>query len=80
MQTGQGFAVVIKETGDIFDGNGRIKTWILEGAAVHTSIIGFDDGIRYRALIWTARPVDAINSEPDRLGVDLTRRSSGWRS
>jgi len=33
----------IKETGDIFFAYSDRK-WVLEGAAVHVSIIGFDDG------------------------------------
>lgn len=60
----------IKETGDIFLAYSD-RPWILEGAAVHVSIIGFDDGSEtYRTL--DEQPVTAINSNLT-VGVDLTR-------
>ncbi len=59
----------IKETGDIFMALSD-HPWILEGAAVHISVIGFDDGSETdRAL--DGAPVDSINSNLT-VGVDLT--------
>jgi type II restriction/modification system DNA methylase subunit YeeA len=46
----------IKETGDIFDAWSDLE-WILEGAAVHVSIIGFDGGEE------TERSLDGQNVE-----------------
>ena len=59
----------IKETGDIFLAQSD-HPWILEGAAVHVSIVGFDDGFeKVRAL--DGEPVESINSNLT-VGVDLT--------
>ena len=59
----------IKETGDIFLAQSD-HPWILEGAAVHVSIVGFDDGSeKVRAL--DGEPVESINSNLT-VGVDLT--------
>ena len=44
--------------------------WILEGAAVHTSIVGFDDGSDTERKL-DGRPVDTINANLTG-GVDLT--------
>jgi len=60
----------IKETGDIFLAYSD-RAWILDGAAVHVSIVGFDDGSEtYRTL--DGQPVAAINSNLT-AGVDLTK-------
>ena len=60
----------IKETGGIFDAVSD-KDWILDGAAVHISIICFDDGSDVnRSLDGT--PVSSINSDLT-VGIDLTR-------
>ena len=50
----------IKETGDIFMAWSD-RPWILEGAAVHTSIVGFDDGSDTERKL-DGRPVDTINA------------------
>ena len=59
----------IKETGDIFMAWSD-HPWILEGAAVHTSIVGFDDGSDTERKL-DGHPVDAINANLTG-GVDLT--------
>ena len=60
----------IKDTGDIFEAISD-KDWVLEGAAVHISIICFDDGTdTYRSL--DGAPVSEINSDLT-AGIDLTR-------
>ena len=59
----------IKETGDIFMAWSD-HPWVLEGAAVHISIVGFDDGSEgERAL--DGQSVPAINANLT-VGVDLT--------
>ncbi len=42
----------IKESGGIFGGDDR--SWILDGANVHVSMVGFDDGEAEDANAWTA--------------------------
>ena len=59
----------IKETGDIFMAWSD-HPWILEGAAVHTSIVGFDDGSDTERKL-DGQPVDTINANLTG-GVDLT--------
>ncbi len=59
----------IKETGDIFM-SWSDHPWILEGAAVHTPIVGFDDGSDSERKL-DGHPVDAINANLTG-GVDLT--------
>jgi type II restriction/modification system DNA methylase subunit YeeA len=60
----------IKKTGDIFWAQSD-REWILDGAAVHVSMIGFDDGSeKVRELDGTA--VDAINANLTS-SVDLTK-------
>jgi type II restriction/modification system DNA methylase subunit YeeA len=62
----------IKETGDIFWAQSD-REWILDGAAVHVSMIGFDDGSeKARELDGTA--VDAINANLTS-SVDVTKAS-----
>ncbi|MGH9783161.1 MAG: class I SAM-dependent DNA methyltransferase [Terriglobia bacterium] len=50
----------IKETGDIFWAESD-REWILDGAAVHVSMIGFDDGTEQSRFL-DARSVDRINA------------------
>jgi type II restriction/modification system DNA methylase subunit YeeA len=60
----------IKETGDIFLAYSD-RPWVLEGAAVHVSIVGFDNGLEgYRVL--DGQPVAAINANLT-AGIDLTK-------
>ncbi len=60
----------IKQTGDIFFGIGD-RNWILDGAAVHVSMVGFDNGVE------TARELDGlavarINSDLSATDADVT--------
>jgi hypothetical protein len=60
----------IKQTGDIFFGIGD-RNWILDGAAVHVSMVGFDKGVE------TARELDGlavarINSDLSATDADVT--------
>jgi len=59
----------IKETGDIFMAWSD-HPWVLEGAAVHISIVGFDDGSETEREL-DGQPVAAINASLA-VGVDLT--------
>ena len=59
----------IKETGDIFMAWSD-HPWVLEGAAVHISIVGFDDGSESEREL-DGQPVTAINANLT-VGVDLT--------
>ena len=59
----------IKETGDIFMAWSD-HPWVLEGAAVHTSIVGFDDGSECDREL-DGHPVDVINANLT-AGADLT--------
>jgi type II restriction/modification system DNA methylase subunit YeeA len=62
----------IKQTGDIFWAQSD-REWILDGAAVHVSMIGFDDGSeKVREL--DGVEVDAINSNLTS-SVDVTKAS-----
>ena len=49
----------IKETGDIFFAESD-RDWILAGANVHVSMVGFDDG-RRNARVLDGKPVATIN-------------------
>ena len=60
----------IKETGDIFEAISD-KDWVLEGAAVHISIICFDDGTDMNRSL-DGNGVSAINSDLT-AGTDLTQ-------
>jgi type II restriction/modification system DNA methylase subunit YeeA len=60
----------IKETGDIFMAWSD-ETWVVEGASVHVSIVGYDDGSETHRVL-DGVPVPAINSDLT-TGVDLTR-------
>ncbi len=59
----------IKETGDIFIAWSD-HPWVLEGAAVHISIVGFDDGSESEREL-DGQPAPAINANLT-VGVDLT--------
>ena len=59
----------IKETGDIFMAWSE-QPWVLEGAAVHISIIGFDDGSEAEREL-DGQPAPAINASL-KVGIDLT--------
>ena len=62
----------IKQTGDIFWAHADRK-WILDGAAVHVAMIGFDDGTETNRLLDDV-PVTTIN--PDLTSeLDLTKAS-----
>ena len=60
----------IKESGDIFWAQSD-RDWILDGATVHVSMVGFDDGIETARLLDDAA-VPAINSDLSS-GLDLTQ-------
>jgi len=60
----------IKESGDIFLAWSD-QPWVLEGAAVHVSFVGFDDGSETEKLL-DGRPVDIINANLSS-GADLTQ-------
>ena len=63
----------IKETGDIFMAWSD-QPWVLEGAAVHISIIGFDDGSEAEREL-DGQPAPAINASL-KVGIDLTMARS----
>lgn len=50
----------IKETGDIFMAWSD-EAWVVEGAAVHVSIVGFDDGAQAERML-NGHPVTTINA------------------
>ena len=60
----------IKETGDIFLAWSD-RAWVVEGAEVHVSLVGFDDGAELRRTR-DGVPVPAIHADL-RAGPDLTR-------
>ncbi len=60
----------IKETGDIFFAYSDRK-WVLEGAAVHVSIIGFDDGSETNKIL-DGKQVSSVNANLT-AGTDLTK-------
>ena len=57
----------IKDEGDIFFAESD-RDWLLDGAAVHTSMVGFDDGSESRKIL--------NGSEVERIHADLTSRSA----
>ena len=59
----------IKDTGDIFEAHSD-RPWVLDGAAVHVSIVCFDDGTQTDRRL-DAQVVAAINPNLS-AGVDLT--------
>ncbi len=60
----------IKETGDLFLAWSD-EPWVVEGAAVHVSFVGYDDGTEETRNL-NGRPVAAINPNLT-AGIDLTR-------
>ena len=60
----------IKESGDIFFAESD-RDWLLEGAAVHISMVGFDDGSE-QSRILDGRDVERIHANLTDLRVDLT--------
>jgi len=60
----------VKESGDIFLGWSD-EPWVLDGAAVHISFVGFDDGSEEHRVL-NGRPVPAIHANLT-AGIDLTR-------
>ena len=62
----------IKETGDIFWAQSD-REWILEGAAVHVSMLGFDDGSEPECEL-DEEPVQSVNSDLTSM-LDLTKRA-----
>jgi type II restriction/modification system DNA methylase subunit YeeA len=59
----------VKETGEIFLGWSD-EPWILEGAAVHVSFVGFDDGSETERVL-DGRPISSIHANLT-AGLDLT--------
>jgi len=60
----------IKETGDIFLAWSD-REWVLDGAEVHVSIVGFDDGTEQERRR-DGKPVRSINADLT-VGIDLTK-------
>ena len=60
----------IKKTGDIFMAWSD-EPWVVEGAAVHVSIVGFDDGLQTERML-NGRPVTRIHANLTS-GIDVTR-------
>ena len=78
----------IRQTGDIFFAESD-RPWILEGAAVHVSMVGFDDGSETEKSL-DGVPVDEINADltgdlditeaerlPENLGIALMGDTKG---
>jgi hypothetical protein len=61
----------IKKSGDIFFAISD-REWILEGANVHVSMIGFDDSSEKTRML-DQRPVAEINSNLTSVGADVTQ-------
>ena len=61
----------IKATGELFFAESD-RPWVIEGAAVHVSIIGFDDGEERERLL-DGRSVAQIHSNLTALAADVTR-------
>lgn len=61
----------IKNTGGIFWAQSD-REWILDGAAVHVSMIGFDDGTEEGELVLDGEPVKQINPDLTH-ALDLTQ-------
>ncbi len=60
----------IKESGDIFWAQSD-REWVLDGAAVHVSMIGFDDGSEHSKTL-NGVPVESINADLT-TGLDFTK-------
>jgi len=63
----------IKETGDIFFAESD-RDWILDGAAVHVSMIGFDDGSTKDRLL-DGKPVEIIHANLTSLSDTTTSKT-----
>ena len=61
----------IKDSGDIFFAESD-RDWLLDGAAVHTSMVGFDDGSETKR-VFDGRNVDQIHSDLSSRKADLTK-------
>ena len=61
----------IKESGDIFFAESD-RDWLLDGAAVHTSMVGFDDGSETTRVL-DGEMVDRIHSDLSSRKADLTK-------
>lgn len=61
----------IKETGDIFFAVSD-REWVLEGATVHVSMVGFDDGSEVNRVLDGAPVVGSINADLS-TGSDVTQ-------
>lgn len=60
----------VKATGDIFLAWSD-QPWVLDGANVHVSFIGYDDGTEKRRML-DGHPVESINANLT-VGIDLTK-------
>ncbi len=61
----------IKDSGDIFFAESD-RDWLLDGAAVHTSMVGFDDGSETTRVL-DGENVDRIHSDLSSRKADLTK-------
>ena len=61
----------IKETGNIFFAESD-RDWSLDGAAVHTSMVGFDDGTETSRIL-DGQHVDVIHADLSSRSADLTK-------
>lgn len=61
----------IKESGDIFFAESD-REWLLDGAAVHTSMVGFDDGAQAERVL-DGETVERIHSDLSSRKADLTK-------
>lgn len=61
----------IKESGDIFFAESD-REWLLDGAAVHTSMVGFDDGAEAERVL-DGETVKRINADLSSRKSDLTK-------
>ena len=66
----------IKETGDIFFAESD-RDWVLDGANVHVSMVGFDDGEQTRRIL-DGKPVDGNPCQPDARAA-TQRRADDWQ-
>ena len=61
----------IKDSGDIFFAESD-REWLLDGAAVHTSMVGFDDGSESQRVL-DGQKVEQINPDLSSRKADLTK-------
>ena len=69
----------IKETGDIFFAE-RDRDWILDGANVHVSMVGFDDGTETTATYLDGNQLSAINANLTSAADITTGEATGRQS